>query len=173
MTDDQMTVEESMATVGRRRVLQGAGAIGVAGFLAACGNNSSDDVPSDEIDATAPEDGTDTDGDPEATEDDDAADTAPDGDVLVATSDVPEGGGAFTADNEVVVTQPEPGEFKAFSTTCTHQGCTVNDVSDGLIKCPCHGSRYFIADGEVENGPAPRALDEIAITVEDDQILRA
>ena len=90
---------------------------------------------------------------------------APAGPALASTSDIPVGGGKVFADQDVVVTQPTPGGFRAFSATCTHQGCTVNEVAGGTIDCPCHGSRYAIADGSVVGGPAPRPLPPKAISV--------
>jgi Rieske Fe-S protein len=54
-----------------------------------------------------------------------------DGEVLAQTSDIPEGGGTIFADQQVVVTQPKAGEFKAFSAVCTHQKCTVTSVQQG------------------------------------------
>ncbi|MFJ2744063.1 Rieske (2Fe-2S) protein [Streptomyces sp. NPDC087440] len=89
---------------------------------------------------------------------------------LAATSDIPVGGGKVFKDEKVVVTQPEPGSFKAFSATCTHQGCSVADVSGGTINCPCHGSKYRVADASVAGGPAPRPLPPRAITVENGSI---
>ena len=41
---------------------------------------------------------------------------------------VPVGGGVILTKDEVVVTQPEAGTFKAFSAVCTHQGCLVGLV---------------------------------------------
>ena len=41
---------------------------------------------------------------------------------LARTSDIPVGGGAVFAEQDIVVTQPEAGQFRAFSATCTHQG---------------------------------------------------
>ncbi|MFC5996775.1 ubiquinol-cytochrome c reductase iron-sulfur subunit [Pseudonocardia hispaniensis] len=95
------------------------------------------------------------------------------GEVLVAAADVPVGGGVILADRGVVVTQPATGDFHAFSSTCTHQGCTVAKVADGTIDCPCHGSRFDATTGAVVAGPAPRPLPSQAITVEGASIRRA
>ncbi|MFI9255302.1 Rieske (2Fe-2S) protein [Streptomyces sp. NPDC053069] len=89
---------------------------------------------------------------------------------LASTSDIPEGGGKVFEEQKVVVTQPKKGEFKAFSAICTHMGCTVNKVVDGTIDCPCHGSRFHIADGAVAHGPATRPLPQKSIKVERNSI---
>jgi Rieske Fe-S protein len=88
----------------------------------------------------------------------------------IKTSDIPVGGGRIFAGDKLVVTQPTAGEFKAFSSTCTHQGCTVTRIEDGTIDCPCHGSRFSIEDGAVEDGPAPRPLPEKTVTVTGDTL---
>ncbi|WP_405484400.1 ubiquinol-cytochrome c reductase iron-sulfur subunit [Nocardia sp. NBC_00511] len=93
-----------------------------------------------------------------------------DGDELAYTKDVPVGGGVIAGDT--VITQPAAGTFQGFSSTCTHLGCKVNSVADGLIKCPCHGSTFNL-DGTVAGGPAPRALDSRAIRVDGDKIVPA
>ncbi|MFD4482594.1 Rieske (2Fe-2S) protein [Streptomyces sp. NPDC058471] len=82
----------------------------------------------------------------------------PKAEELAKTSDIPVGGGKIFKDKKVVVTQPEKGEFKAFSAVCTHSGCTVGAVEGGTINCPCHGSKYRVADASVADGPAPRPL---------------
>lgn len=89
---------------------------------------------------------------------------------LTRTADVPVGGGKIFKDRKVVVTQPEAGEFKAFSAVCTHTGCIVSSVDDGTINCACHGSRFSITDAAVEAGPAQRPLPVERITVEGDSI---
>ncbi|MER6125111.1 Rieske (2Fe-2S) protein [Streptomyces sp. NPDC001795] len=95
---------------------------------------------------------------------------APGGQELAKTSEIPVGGGKVFAEQNVVVTQPTKGDFKAFSAICTHQGCTVNAVADGTIDCACHGSKYHIADASVAHGPATRPLPAEQITVKGDSI---
>lgn len=95
------------------------------------------------------------------------------GTVLGSTGDVPEGGGKVFADQGVVVTQPTAGEFKAFSSTCTHQGCAVSGVTDGAITCPCHRSTFDPSTGEPTGGPATVALPAKKIKVADGSITLA
>ncbi|RJO73599.1 Rieske (2Fe-2S) protein [Nocardia panacis] len=90
------------------------------------------------------------------------------GQQLARTGDVPVGSGIIVGGT--VLTQPGPGDFRGFSTTCTHQGCAVNAVAGGTINCPCHGSRYNL-DGSVANGPAPAPLAPVAVHVQDDWIV--
>lgn len=85
--------------------------------------------------------------------------------AIAVTGDVPEGGGVILDDEKVVITQPAAGEFKAFSSICTHQGCPVDNVSDGTINCTCHGSQFSVEDGSVVQGPASAPLPEQKIAV--------
>ncbi|MFF9139043.1 Rieske (2Fe-2S) protein [Streptomyces albogriseolus] len=140
----------------RRTVVAAAGAAGLAVALTACGG-SDDDASA----APAQSGGA-------------ADDTANGGGTpLASTADIPEGGGKVFADQKVVVVQPSAGEFKAYSATCTHQGCAVKSVSDGLINCPCHNSNFSVADGSVSSGPATKPLPEVGITVDGDSITLA
>jgi Rieske Fe-S protein len=88
-----------------------------------------------------------------------------------AVSAIPVGGGVIFPSHGVVVTQPKSGEFKCFSSSCTHQGCTVNKVVAGLIQCPCHGARFSIVDGSVKAGPAPRPLTVQEFTIEGGKVV--
>ncbi len=88
----------------------------------------------------------------------------------VRTADVPVGGGRIFAAQKLVVTQPTAGEFRAFSAVCTHQGCLVGSVTDAVIECPCHASKFAISDGSVQAGPAARALPGLKLTSSGDSL---
>lgn len=87
------------------------------------------------------------------------------------TAEVPVGGGVIIDDKMVVVTQPKKGDFKAFTSVCPHEGCTVGSVTDDVILCPCHGSRFSAETGDVLQGPAMTGLTPVDITVEGDSIV--
>ncbi|TQL68131.1 nitrite reductase/ring-hydroxylating ferredoxin subunit [Nocardioides albertanoniae] len=90
---------------------------------------------------------------------------------LIATAEVPVGGGVIVADRNLVATQPTKGTFKVFSSTCPHQGCPVTKVVDGTIDCPCHGSRFSIEDGSATQGPATDPLTEVPFKVTGGEIV--
>ncbi len=87
------------------------------------------------------------------------------GTVLGAASDIPLGGGKIYTAARVVVTQPARGQYRAFSAVCTHVGCIMNEVANGTIDCPCHGSEFKITTGAVVTGPAPAPLPKMQIKV--------
>ena len=89
---------------------------------------------------------------------------------VIPADAVPVGGGVILPAHDLVITQPEPGTFAAFSATCPHQGCTVKAIAAGTINCFCHGSRFRIADGAVAGGPSPSPLPRRYITVTDGHI---
>lgn len=143
--------------IDRRRVLQSAVLVGAAGLgfvgVADCGGP----------DTRGAGGGTDSSGS-----------GVPDslaGERIAPTSKIPLRGGQVFANKEVVLTQPSEGTFHAFSAICTHRGCTVDNVENGLITCPCHGSRFAITDGSVEDGPAPKPLPQYPTRVDNDEIV--
>ncbi|UGT67935.1 Rieske (2Fe-2S) protein [Nocardia gipuzkoensis] len=91
--------------------------------------------------------------------------------LRVALAEIPVGGGQVFTRERLVVTQPTHGEIRAFSTVCPHQGCTVGRVADGIIECPCHGSKFDIADGSVLRGPAREPLEARSVTKEETEIV--
>jgi Rieske Fe-S protein len=156
MDNDQLSGES--AGLPRRAVLSGSAAVaaaaGVSAALAGCGTyGGSSDAPAA---GSAPPAGG-------------AAASGSNGGgakVLAQTADIPVGGGKIFGDQSVVLTQPQQGTIKAFSAVCTHQGCTVAQVTGGTINCPCHGSKFKIADGSVASGPATKPLPPVKVTVE-------
>ncbi|MEV0180746.1 Rieske (2Fe-2S) protein [Streptomyces sp. NPDC050625] len=92
------------------------------------------------------------------------------GQALAKTSQIPVGGGTIFKEQKIVVTQPSQNEFKAFSAVCTHRGCTVAQVADRTIDCPCHGSKFDISNGAVAHGPATEPLPPENIKVNGDSI---
>jgi Rieske Fe-S protein len=163
------TPRQVTSAVARRTVLRVAGLLGLTGAgaaaLGACAEESGGSpsaapaasetsaptTPSPTADTTSPE--------PSA-----PTAEAPKG-PNVATSKVPVGGGVILENADYVVTQPSKGKYKAFSKICTHQGCPVASVSNGVIHCDCHGSEYSIEDGSVKSPPAPKALAAAKTTV--------
>ncbi|MFJ3583601.1 Rieske (2Fe-2S) protein [Streptomyces sp. NPDC090127] len=144
-----------MSGVARRTVVSAAGGAGLVAALAACGSGGGS--------------GTDGKGGSGGGADAPAEAGAP----LAKTADIPVGGGKVIDGRGVVITQPKAGEFKAFSSTCTHQGCAVSGVADGVITCPCHQSLFDFSDGSVKGGPATAPLPPTPIQVDGDSITLA
>ena len=153
-----------------RRTVTGLATAGLSlPILAACGDDG--DTASDPAGGSGSSDSGGTSSSPAAPETSGGGGGS--ADALASTSDIEVGGGTIFADEQVVVTQPSEGEFKAFNTTCTHQGCPVQSVSDGTINCTCHGSMFSIEDGSPQGGPATSPLEEVVISVEGDSIVLA
>lgn len=148
----------------RRTAFTGIAGLGVGAVaLTACGSDDTDAASDPASDAASPSESS-----SEA-----PAETGAAAGALAATSDIPVGGCVVFPDQKCVVTQAAEGEFKAFSSVCTHQGCTVSASTDGVIPCECHGSEFSLEDGSVLAGPAGSSLDEVAITVDGDSITLA
>jgi Rieske Fe-S protein len=154
---------------GRRTVMAAAGVAGLAVALTACG---SDDDPSASNSSGAGA-GAGAGGDSTAEANGGSTSGGAGGTAIAKTSDIPEGGGKIFEDEGVVITQPEAGQYKAFSATCTHRGCAVKSVADGVINCPCHNSNFSIADGSVKSGPATKPLPAKKVSVAGDAITLA
>ncbi|HEX4812149.1 MAG TPA: Rieske (2Fe-2S) protein [Nonomuraea sp.] len=156
----------------RRTLIAGVGAGGLALAITACGGGTETATTAgSDAESSAPASSAPPSSAPESSAPESSAPQA--GGALATTADIPVGGGAIFKEQKVVVTQPTAGEFKAFSAVCTHQGCTVGSVEGDVIVCPCHNSRFNIADGAVADGPAQKPLPAQQITVEGDQIMLA
>jgi Rieske Fe-S protein len=65
----------------------------------------------------------------------------------------------------VIAARVSATRVAVFSSSCTHLGCRISRVEDGLLVCPCHGSRFH-RDGSVAGGPATRPLTELPFTTD-------
>lgn len=65
---------------------------------------------------------------------------------------------------DVIVCRDARG-VRAFAARCTHLGCRITRTADGLIVCPCHGSKFRM-DGSVAAGPATRPLELLPCRVD-------
>lgn len=91
---------------------------------------------------------------------------------LSTVAEIPENGGVVVTDQAVVITRESGDTVHAFSAICTHQGCLVSGVANGVITCPCHGSTFDAVTGAVVAGPAPTGLPAVPVTVTNGSVLR-
>jgi cytochrome b6-f complex iron-sulfur subunit len=88
-----------------------------------------------------------------------------------AVDSFPAGSVVQFPDGRFFLVRSHDGGFLAVYQRCTHLGCSVTwEADEGRFFCPCHASSFDI-HGDVENPPAPRALDTFPVTIEDGQVL--
>jgi thiosulfate dehydrogenase [quinone] large subunit len=90
------------------------------------------------------------------------------GTMLGPASSVPIGSAAtFTipsSGDPGIVLQLSKGTFVAYDAVCPHAGCQVGYApSAKLMVCPCHGSAFQVATGQVISGPAPHGLTPLTV----------
>ena len=93
------------------------------------------------------------------------------------TVTVPTAGNSLATVGGMAIIQTSLGNFlvtrtgatsaSVLTATCTHEGCTVSNVSGSQFVCPCHGSTYSTS-GSVVQGPANRPLQSFAAQVSGD-----
>jgi len=65
----------------------------------------------------------------------------------------------------------DDGGFLALSLRCTHLGCSITWEQDkNRFICPCHASAFEI-NGNVQNPPAPSALDYFPIIIQNGKVM--
>jgi Rieske Fe-S protein len=161
MTDPTDLTRRTVLTLGS------IGAVGGALGLAACTPDASTDgssaTPSPTLADETPV--------PEPT-------SAPDaphlGDDIAALADVPVGGSIDASINgePALIAQPTAGQVVAFSAICSHQQCVVA-AAGAEFHCPCHGSMFDAATGDVLQGPALEPLSPLQVAVAGDRIVAA
>ncbi|GAB2455023.1 Rieske (2Fe-2S) protein [Xylanimonas ulmi] len=113
---------------------------------------------------------------PRATPQDDASAVAArgKGTRVAALTDVAVGA-ALAVDldgHALLLTRPAEREVHLFSSICPHAGCKVAPAG-GELDCPCHGSRFALADGAVLGGPAGSPLAEVPVTIQGADVVLA
>ncbi|SOD70692.1 nitrite reductase/ring-hydroxylating ferredoxin subunit [Jatrophihabitans sp. GAS493] len=172
--------------ISRRTVLRtgaaGALGLGATAVVAACSSSGSAAAPSSASSSaaastSASDSASDSASASAPTSDDSTAAASsagggtPSGTKVAALSAVPVGGSAAaTLDGApIVLCQKTAGTVVGFSAICTHQGCTVAP-SGTKYDCPCHGSSFDAATGQVLGGPAQSPLPALKVTVADGAI---
>lgn len=179
MEGSESAVSGSRASISRRCLLQGIAAggfgLGAAGLAGCAADPSAPGAAGLTTTPAAAPSPAPSNPSPSTPAPSSPAPSSPAGaaEALVATSEVPVGGGVVLGNEKVVVTQPRAGQFRGFSATCTHQGCTVAGVDSGTITCYCHGSAFDAATGAVKDGPAKKPLPEVPVRVEGGAVIRA
>lgn len=81
-----------------------------------------------------------------------------------------EGEWLLIADANTLVVNVDGNTIRAFTSVCTHTGCSTNWAFNGeLFTCTCHNSK-FNTSGTVVQGPANSDLEEFKVD-RDDEIL--
>lgn len=93
------------------------------------------------------------------------------GKVIAKVSDIPVGGAvAFTTPDTGeggYIVHEKDGSVKAFSRTCTHEGCDVTFIqSSQIFACPCHGAAFDAKTGAVLRRPARQPLPTFKVQVD-------
>jgi nitrite reductase/ring-hydroxylating ferredoxin subunit len=75
---------------------------------------------------------------------------------------------AFDVAGERVAVANVSGTLHAFADTCTHAGCSLasGELAGAVVICPCHGSKFDVATGQVLRGPAQKPVQSYAVRVE-------
>lgn len=69
-------------------------------------------------------------------------------------------------DNYIVLNSN--GKTTVLTSLCTHLGCKINEVRNGRLICPCHGSEYDL-EGIPQKGPAFKPLEKVKSKISPDK----
>ena len=164
MTDPTDLTRRTMLTLGS------VGAVGGALALAGCATDAADDTASPTSTTPTPSVTEEPTAEPSA-----APDAPAVGEDIAALADVPVGRQHrrdASTEQPALIAQPTAGQVVAFSAICTHQQCVVAAAGDEF-HCPCHGSMFDAATGDVVQGPALEPLSAIPVAVSGDRIVAA
>ena len=161
----------------RRTVLTGTGAGLIVAVTAACSTGNDYVAPAEgfsvpEASDPAADAGTNPEEYPDLN-DPDKGQAEADPAALASVDDIPVGTAKAvkSADGkQLIISRISAKKLAAFSAICTHAGCPVKPAGQSL-DCPCHGSKFDYATGEVTAGPANKPLPPFAVHVKGRSIL--
>lgn len=82
-----------------------------------------------------------------------------------------QGGWLLIGDANTLVVNVDGELIRAFTSVCTHAGCSTNWQFNGSrFTCTCHNSQ-FNTSGEVVQGPANRDLDEFSVEIDGNEVI--
>ncbi|WP_019873461.1 Rieske (2Fe-2S) protein [Sporichthya polymorpha] len=91
-----------------------------------------------------------------------------------SVEDIPVNSGVLYEAEQYVIAQPKAGHFVGYDALCTHEGCPVDSFgTPGQMNCSCHGAKFNLATGKVEDGPAKKPLPKKPIVIENGKIYKA
>jgi nitrite reductase/ring-hydroxylating ferredoxin subunit len=96
--------------------------------------------------------------------------------TIAAVDEIPVGGVKIfnypTAEDPCILVHLTPGNFVAYSQTCTHLSCAVYfEREQNRLECPCHQGFFSIVDGSVLQGPPQRPLPRVALQKDGGQLV--
>lgn len=94
--------------------------------------------------------------------------------LAVPVSDVPPGTyRAYQVGGRAVLVFNRAGEFSATQGLCPHEDLPLEGgrLTENVIECPWHGSRFNIATGKVLNPPAEAGLQTFPVRVEGETVI--
>ena len=95
--------------------------------------------------------------------------------AIVKLADIPVGSSISArapSGAKILLARPTETSVVAFSSVCTHQGCTVEPDGKSFA-CPCHGSTYDAFTGKNTGGPAPSPLKAFAVKISGADVVEA
>ncbi len=91
----------------------------------------------------------------------------------ILATELVEGRPACAMVDDVPVLLVREGErIHALANRCNHRGGPLHEgeVADGIVTCPWHGSRFSLADGNLERGPAASPQPAYEARVSEDRV---
>lgn len=81
------------------------------------------------------------------------------------------GGWLLITEAETLVVNIDGNSYRAFTSVCTHTGCSTSwNFNGDLFTCTCHNSK-FNTSGEVVQGPASRDLAEFSTERNENELI--